>query len=72
MAKPNMDQIPPKIMELVSPELLEQAKQCETEEEAIALLQDGGVEIPDEVLDEVAGGYWGGGGGGCTCDWFRF
>lgn len=72
MEVPSMDQIPPKIKELVNPELLEQAKQCENEEEVITMLQNNGVEIPDEVLDGVAGGYWGGGGGGCSCDWYRF
>ena len=72
MEMPNMDQIPEEYKDLVTPELLEQAKQCKTEEEAIALLQNSGVEIPDEALDNVAGGYWGGGGGGCDCDWYHF
>ena len=67
-----MEQIPPMIRELVSPELLEQAKQCESEDEVITMLQNSGVEIPDEVLDGVAGGYWGGGGGGCDCNWYHF
>ena len=53
-------------------ELLEQAKQCESEDEVITMLQNSGVEIPDEVLDGVAGGYWGGGGGGCDCNWYHF
>ena len=69
METPNMDQIPEKIKDLVTPELLEQAKQCENEEQAIALLKESGVEIPDEVLENVAGGYWGG-GCGCDCDWY--
>ncbi len=72
MEMPNMDQIPKEFKDLVTPELLEQAKQCETQEEAIAMLTKSGVEIPDEVLDNVAGGYWGGGGGGCNCDWYHF
>ena len=72
MEMPNMDQIPAEYKDLVTPELLEQAKQCESEEEAIALLTKSGVEIPDEVLDNVAGGYWGGGGAGCDCDWYHF
>lgn len=72
MEKPSMDQIPPKIRDLVTPELLDQASQCETDEEAIAMLQNSGVEIPDEVLDGVAGGYWCGSSKGCDCDWFYF
>ena len=71
METPNMDQIPEELKSLVSPELLEQAKQCKTEEEAVALLRSSGVEIPDEALEKVAGGYWGG-GGGCDCDWYHF
>ena len=51
MEMPNMDQIPEEYKDLVTPELLEQAKQCATEEEAIALLQNSGVEIPDEATD---------------------
>ena len=72
MDTPSMDQIPEEFRELVTPELLEQAKQCETQEEAIELLKNSGIEIPDEALDSVAGGYWGGGGGGCDCDWYHF
>ena len=66
-----MNQIPEELRDQVTPELLEQAKQCETQEEAIALLTESGLEIPDEVLENVAGGYWGG-GGGCDCDWYHF
>ncbi len=68
----NMDQIPDEYKDLITPELLEKAKQCETEEEAIALLKSDGVEIPDDVLEQVAGGGWWCGGGGCNCDWYHF
>ena len=79
MDTPNTDQVPQEVMnqipeefrDQVTPELLEQAKQCETQEEAIALLTENGIEIPDEALENVAGGYWGG-GGGCDCDWYHF
>ena len=71
MDAPNLDQIPDKLKDLVTPELLEQAKQCKTEQEALDLLNNSGVEIPDEVLDTVAGGYWGC-SSGCDCDWFHF
>ena len=66
------NKIPEDLMNQVTPELLEQAKQCETQEEAIALLTENGIEIPDEALENVAGGYWGGGGAGCDCDWYHF
>jgi len=67
-----MAQIPEEIKDQLTPELLEQAAHCETQEEAIALLQDNGMEISDDMLDKVAaGGYWCG-GGGCNCDWYHF
>ena len=46
----------------------EKVKTCETIDELIAFVNEGGIELPDEVLDMVAGGvqaglFTGGGSG---------
>ena len=35
----------------------EKAKQCKTMDELMALAGEWGIELPDEMLDTVAGGY---------------
>lgn len=42
----------------LNPELLTKAKACSTPEELVALVQDEGLELSDEVLEGVAGGDW--------------
>ena len=44
------------MFENVSKELLEKAKLAKTKEEALAILRDGGVELTDEDLRNIAGG----------------
>ena len=40
----------------LSPELQEKARQCKTMKELNEFIADNGLEIPDELLDTVAGG----------------
>ena len=44
------------MFENVSKELLEKAKQAKTKEEALAILKEGGVELTDEDLKNIAAG----------------
>ena len=44
------------IYDNLSDELKEKAKQCETMDELMELAEKEGIELPDEVLDAVAGG----------------
>ncbi len=45
------------IWDSLTDEQKEKAKQCETMEELTTLAGKEGIELPDEVLDAVAGGY---------------
>lgn len=49
------------IYDNLSDELKEKAKQCKTMDELMELAGKEGIELPDEVVDAVAGG-------GCRCD----
>lgn len=40
----------------LSPELLEQAEKCETQEEFMALAKENGLELTEEDLEGIAGG----------------
>ena len=42
----------------LSPELQERVRECRTIEELHEILQEEGMEIPDEELDAIAGGAW--------------
>ncbi len=44
------------IYDNMSDELKEKAKQCKTMEELTALAAKEGIELPDEVVDQIAGG----------------
>ena len=44
------------IYDNLSDELKEKAKQCKTMEELTALAAKEGIELPDEVVDQIAGG----------------
>ena len=47
-------------IEDISPELIEKAEACQTTEELFALAKSEGTELPDEVLEQIAGGdAWG-------------
>ena len=51
----------------LTPEQIEQAKKCETPEERMAFIEENGIELSDEQLEDIAGGDAGSGsGGGCT------
>lgn len=64
------------IYDNLSDELKEKAKACKTMDELMELAAKEGIELPDEVLDSVAGG------GNCyacdidacssKCDWYAF
>ena len=41
----------------ISPELREQAKACKSSEELLALTESEGIELSDEQLDAVVGGF---------------
>lgn len=41
----------------LSPEIREKAKACRTSEDLLALAKDEGVELTDEELEEIAGGW---------------
>ncbi|MDO4538569.1 MAG: Nif11-like leader peptide family natural product precursor, partial [Coriobacteriales bacterium] len=44
----------------ISPEVRDKARQCKTTEELVALAQSEGIELTDEMLDEISGGkLWG-------------
>ena len=45
------------IYDNLSDELKEKAKQCKTMDELMELVEKEGIELPDDVLDAVAGGY---------------
>ena len=47
----------------LTPELLERAKKCETEEERLAFIQENEIELTEEELDGMAGGFAGPFGG---------
>ena len=40
----------------LSPELLEKMNACETKEQLIDLVQEEGVELTDEQIEEISGG----------------
>ncbi|MDO4537876.1 MAG: hypothetical protein Q4B54_06925 [Coriobacteriales bacterium] len=43
----------------ISPELKEKAMQCESTEELFELAQSEGVDLTDEMIEQIAGGsYW--------------
>lgn len=44
------------IYDNLSDELKEKAKQCKTMEELMALAAKEGIELPDEIVDQAAGG----------------
>ena len=48
----------------LSPELREKACSCHTVEELHELINEEGMEIPDEELEGIAGGAW--------CDAYKF
>jgi len=41
-------------------DIKEKLEKCQSEEEAMDVLKSNMIEVPDGVLDEVAGGGWGG------------
>ena len=41
----------------LSPDLKEKARACRTAEELLELAKEEGMDIPDEVLDGIAGGW---------------
>lgn len=41
----------------ISPELMEQARACKSAEELLALAKSEGIELSDEQLDGIAGGF---------------
>ena len=43
-------------LENLSPELLEKMNACETKEQLIELVQEEGVELTDEQIEEISGG----------------
>ena len=45
-----------KLLSELSPELQQKARECKTQEELNDLIADNDLELPDEVLDMVAGG----------------
>ena len=45
-----------KYLQQLSPELQQKAKECKTQEELNEFVADNDLELPDEVLDMVAGG----------------
>ena len=45
------------VYESLSDELKEKAKACKNTEEFVKLLGEAGIELPDEMLEAVAGGY---------------
>ena len=45
------------IYDNLSDELKEKAKQCKTMDELMELAEKEGIELPDDVLDAVAGGF---------------
>ena len=47
--------------EELTPEQIEQAKKCETPEERAAFMEENGIELSDEQLENIAGGETGGG-----------
>ena len=44
-------------IEHVSPELRAKAEACETPEEVFKLAKEEGIDLPDEALDSIAGGW---------------
>ena len=52
----------------LSPELKEQARMCRTPEELFELAKEEGMEIPDEALDGIAGGWCSEHEWGCPAD----
>ena len=55
-------------IEGLSPELQEKARACRTAEELFELAKEEGMEIPDEQLDAIAGGWCSEHEGGCPAD----
>lgn len=51
-----------------SPELKEKARACKTSEELFELAKEEGIEIPDEELDGIAGGWCSEHEWGCPAD----
>ena len=43
--------------EELTPEMTEQAKKCETAEERRAFIEENGIELTDEQLQSIAGGF---------------
>ena len=44
-------------LEDMTPEMVEQAKGCETPEERMAFIRENGVELTNEQLEGIAGGF---------------
>ena len=53
----NLNEIIKRICDSLTDEQMEKAKACKTIDELIKLAGEEGVELPDEVLDAVSGGY---------------
>jgi hypothetical protein len=43
-------------LEDMTPEMVEEAKKCETPEERLAFIRENGVELTDEQMEGIAGG----------------
>ena len=52
----------------LSPELQEKARACRTPEDLFKLAKDEGIEIPDEQLDGISGGWCSTHEWGCPAD----
>ena len=57
MEKEKLNELLSGIYESLTEEQKEKVKACQTPEELIALAGKEGIELPDEVLDAVAGGF---------------
>ena len=57
MEKEKLDELQGGIYESLTEEQKEKVKACQTPEELIALAGEEGIELPDEALDAVTGGY---------------
>ena len=45
-------------IEELTPEMVEEAKKCETPEERLAFIRENGIELTDEQLEGISGGGW--------------
>ena len=54
----NISEVLAGVLESLSEEQKAKAKECKTAEELLQLAASEGIELPDEMLDKVAGGFF--------------